>query len=86
MHALIVMPHPLSVSQEMIIIVLYYSVQSEVSAVQKLESPLVRSFFLYTNIGKSICAWSYVCYNVSPLFGASVKRELTATPSSLAFL
>ena len=51
MHALIVMPRPLSVSQEMIIIVLYYSVQSEVSAVRKLESPLVVSFFLYTNIG-----------------------------------
>ncbi len=48
MHALIVMPHPLSVSQETIIIVLYYSVQSEVSAVRKLESLLVGSFFLYT--------------------------------------
>ena len=47
MHALIVMPRPLSVSKETIIIVLYYSVQSEVSAVRKLESPLVGSFFLY---------------------------------------
>ena len=45
MHALIVMPRPLSVSQETIIIVLYCSVQSEVSAVRKLESPLVGSFF-----------------------------------------
>ena len=45
MHALIVMPRPLSVSQETIIIVLYYSVQSKVSAVRKLESPLVGSFF-----------------------------------------
>ena len=45
MHALIVMPRPLSVSQETIIIVLYYSVQSEVSAVRKPESPLVGSFF-----------------------------------------
>ena len=47
MQALIVMPRPLSVSKEVIIIVLYYSVQSEVSAVRKLESPLVGSFFLY---------------------------------------
>ena len=45
MHALIVMPRPLSVNKETIIIVLYYSVQSEVSAVRKLESPLVGSFF-----------------------------------------
>ena len=44
-HAFIVMPRPLSVSQERIIIVLYYSVKSEVSAVRKLESPLVGSFF-----------------------------------------
>ena len=54
----------MSVSQETIIIVLYYSVQSEVSAVRKLESPLVGSFFWYTNIGKSIHAWSCVRYNV----------------------
>ena len=47
MHTLIVVPRPLSVSQETIIIVLYYSVQSEVSSVQKLESPLVGSFFVY---------------------------------------
>ena len=40
-----IMPRPLSVSQETIIIVLYYSVQSEMSAVQKPESPLVGSFF-----------------------------------------
>ena len=45
---LIVMPRPLSVSKETIIIVLYYSVQSQVSAVRKLESPLVGSF-LYRN-------------------------------------
>ena len=44
--ALIVMPRPLSVSQETIIIVLYCCVQSEVSAVRKLESPLVGSFFV----------------------------------------
>ena len=43
------MPHPLSVSQETIIIVLYYSVQSEVSAVRKLESPLLGSFFCILN-------------------------------------
>ena len=42
--AVIVMPRPLSVSQETIIIVLYYSVQSEVSAVRKPESPLFGSF------------------------------------------
>ena len=76
MHALIVMPCPLSVSQKTIIIVLYYSVQSEVSAVRKPESPLVGSFFLYSNIGKSIRTWSCVRYR-SPLFGASVKTELT---------
>ena len=64
MHALIVMPRPLSVSKETIIIVLYYSVQSEVSAVRKLESPLVGSF---TNIGKSIRAWSCVRYSERPL-------------------
>ena len=63
MHACIVMPRPLSISQETIIIVLYYSVQSEVSGVQKPESPLVGSF-LYNNIGKSIRAWSCVHYNV----------------------
>ena len=45
MHALIVMPLPLSISQETIIIVLYYSVQYEVSAVRKPESPLVWSLF-----------------------------------------
>ena len=43
--ALIVMPRPLSVSQETIIIALYCCVQSEVSAVRKLESPLAESFF-----------------------------------------
>ena len=43
MHA---MPRPLSVIQETIIIVLYYSVQSEVSAVRKPESPLFGSFFV----------------------------------------
>ena len=42
---MIVMPRPLSVSQETIIIVLYYGIQSEVSAVRKPESPLVGSFF-----------------------------------------
>ena len=62
--ALIVMPRPLSVSQETIIIVLYYSIPSEVSGVRKPESPLVGSFFLYNNIGKSIRAWSCVRYNV----------------------
>ena len=50
MHAMprpwIVMPRPLSVIQETIIIVLYYSVQSEVSAVRKSESPLFGSFFV----------------------------------------
>jgi len=44
--ALIVMPRPLSVSKETIIIVLYYSVQSEVAAVRKPDSPLVGSFFV----------------------------------------
>lgn len=33
---------------------MYYSVQSEMSAVWKLESPLVRSF-LSNNIGKNLC-------------------------------
>ena len=47
------MPRPLSVSQETII-VLYYSIQSKVSAVWKPESPLESP--LYNNIGKSIHA------------------------------
>ena len=67
MHAMIVMPRPLSVSQETIIIVLYYNIQSEVSAVRKPESPLVGSFFLYNNMGKSIRAWSCVHYSERPL-------------------
>ena len=45
MRACIVMPRPLSVSQGTIIVVLYYSVQSVVSAVRKPGSPLVREFF-----------------------------------------
>ena len=64
------------ISQETITIVLYYSVRFEVSVVWKLESSLLRSIFLYTNKGKSICAWSCVCYSMSPLFGVSVKSWL----------
>ena len=75
MHALIVMPRPLSVSQETIIIVLQRSIRS-VCCLETRES-VSREFFLYNNIGKSIRAWSCVRYNVSPLFGASDKRELT---------
>ena len=72
------MPRPLSVSQEMITIVFVLRGQSEVSAVRKLESPLVGSFFLYANIGKSIRAWSCVRYNVSVRYSERpVKRELT---------
>ena len=68
-------PHPLSVSQNVFFMYRHYWVQSEVSAVRKLESPLFRSFICTQTIEKSIRARSCVRYNVRVRYSERPLRQ-----------
>ena len=70
--AVIVMPRPLSVSQETII-VLQRSIRS-VRCPETRES-VIREFLMYNNIGKSIRARSCVRYNVCVRYSECPLRE-----------